>query len=64
MTNHTESVGIVGTITSAWMLIVSMLPHLTQTVQLLTALAGLVAAVCTAIYMARKLKNQKNEKPD
>jgi hypothetical protein len=46
------------------MLIVSMLPHLTQTVQLLTALAGLVAAICTAIYMARKLKNQKHEKPD
>jgi uncharacterized membrane protein YgaE (UPF0421/DUF939 family) len=63
MTNQSEAVGVTGTLTSMSMLLLSLLPHLTATVQFLTAVVGLIVAILTAIYMSRKLKGQ-NEKQD
>ena len=61
MSEHPTIIGILGTATSATSLFISLLPHLTATVQFATALIGLVVAIITAIYMSRKLKHQKYE---
>jgi membrane associated rhomboid family serine protease len=61
MTEHPTTIGLLGTATSATSLFVSLLPHLTATVQFATAVVGLVVAVLTAIYMSRKLKGQNHE---
>jgi hypothetical protein len=62
MNDHPIFVGFVGTATSSASLFLSLLPHLTAGVQFATACFGLAAAVCTAIYMSRKVRNQNNEK--
>lgn len=64
MNDHPFAVGAVGSFTSAMSLIISLLPHLTAGVQFATACVGLVAALLTAVYMSRKVKNQNDEKPD
>jgi membrane associated rhomboid family serine protease len=64
MNDHPIFVGFVGTATSSASLFLSLLPHLTAGVQFATACFGLIAAVCTAVYMSRKVKNQNNEKPN
>jgi hypothetical protein len=61
MTESPTAIGLLGTATSAASLLISLLPHLTATLQFATALVGLVVAILTAIYMSRKLKGQKNE---
>jgi hypothetical protein len=61
MNDHPIFVGFVGTATSSASLFLSLLPHLTAGVQFATACFGLAAAVCTAIYMSRKVRNQNNE---
>ena len=58
MTDHPATIGFLGTATSATSLFISLLPHLTATVQFATALVGFVVAVLTAIYMVRRLKKQ------
>jgi membrane associated rhomboid family serine protease len=60
MTEHPTAIGLLGTATSATSLFISLLPHLTATVQFATALVGLVVAILTAIYMSRKLKGQNH----
>jgi Na+/glutamate symporter len=62
MNDHPIFVGFVGTAASSASLFLSLLPHLTAGVQFATACFGLAAAVCTAIYMSRKVRNQNNEK--
>jgi hypothetical protein len=62
MNDHPIFVGFVGTATSSASLFLSLLPHLTAGVQFATACFGLAAAICTAIYMSRKVRNQNNEK--
>jgi hypothetical protein len=62
MNDHPIFVGFLGTATSSASLFLSLLPHLTAGVQFATACFGLAAAVCTAIYMSRKVRNQNNEK--
>jgi Na+/glutamate symporter len=64
MNDHPIFVGFAGTATSSASLFLSLLPHLTAGVQFATACFGLIAAVCTAIYMSRKVRNQNNEKHD
>jgi hypothetical protein len=64
MNDHPIFVGFVGTATSSASLFLSLLPHLTAGVQFATACFGLAAAVCTAIYMSRKVRNQNDEKPN
>ena len=61
MNDHPFFVALVGTTTSATSFVISLLPHLTAGVQFATACFGLAAAICTAVYMSRKLKGQKNE---
>jgi hypothetical protein len=61
MTDHPIAIGIVGTATSATSLFISLLPHITATVQFATACVGLIVAILTAIYMSRKLKGQNYE---
>jgi hypothetical protein len=61
MNDHPIFVGFVGTATSSASLFLSLLPHLTAGVQFATACFGLAAAICTAIYMSRKVRNQNNE---
>ena len=63
MTDSPATIGLLGTATSATSLLISLLPHLTATLQFATALVGLVVAILTAIYMSRKLKGQNNENP-
>jgi hypothetical protein len=60
MTDHPIAIGIVGTATSATSLFISLLPHITATVQFATACVGLIVAILTAIYMSRKLKGQNH----
>jgi len=64
MNDHPFFVATAGTTASGVSLFVSLLPHLTAGVQFATACFGLVAAVCTALYMSRKLKGQKYGKND
>jgi len=64
MNDHPIFVGFFGTATSSASLFLSLLPHLTAGVQFATACFGLAAAICTAIYMSRKVRNQTNEKHD
>jgi hypothetical protein len=61
MTEHPTTIGLLGTATSATSLFISLLPHLTATVQFATACVGLIVAILTAIYMSRKLKGQNHE---
>jgi membrane associated rhomboid family serine protease len=61
MNDHPIFVGFVGTATSSASLFLSLLPHLTAGVQFATACFGLIAAVCTAIYMSRKVRKQNDE---
>jgi hypothetical protein len=61
MNEHPFLVATAGTTASGVSLFISLLPHLTAGVQFATACVGLIAAVCTALYMSRKLKGQKNE---
>jgi membrane associated rhomboid family serine protease len=61
MNDHPIFVGFVGTATSSASLFLSLLPHLTAGVQFATACFGLAAAVCTAIYMSRKVRKQNDE---
>jgi membrane associated rhomboid family serine protease len=61
MTDHPTTIGFLGTATSATSLFISLLPHLTATVQFATAVVGLIVAILTAIYMSRKLKGQNHE---
>jgi hypothetical protein len=61
MNDHPIFVGFVGTATSSASLFLSLLPHLTAGVQFATACFGLAAAICTAVYMSRKVRNQNNE---
>ena len=63
MTDSPTAIGLLGTATSATSLLISLLPHITATVQFATALVGLLVAILTAIYMSRKLKGQNNENP-
>jgi hypothetical protein len=62
MNDHPIFVGFLGTATSSASLFLSLLPHLTAGVQFATACFGLAAAICTAVYMSRKVRNQNNEK--
>jgi len=64
MNDHPFFVALVGTTTSATSFVISLLPHLTAGVQFATACVGLIAAILTAVYMSRKVKQQSNEKPD
>jgi hypothetical protein len=61
MNDHPIFVGFVGTATSSASLFLSLLPHLTAGVQFATACFGLAAAICTAIYMSRKVRKQNDE---
>jgi membrane associated rhomboid family serine protease len=61
MNDHPIFVGFVGTATSSASLFLSLLPHLTAGVQFATACFGLAAAVCTAVYMSRKVRKQNDE---
>jgi hypothetical protein len=61
MNDHPIFVGFVGTAASSTSLFLSLLPHLTAGVQFATACFGLAAAICTAVYMSRKVRNQNNE---
>jgi membrane associated rhomboid family serine protease len=62
MNDHPIFVGFLGTATSSASLFLSLLPHLTAGVQFATACFGLAAAICTAVYMSRKVRKQNNEK--
>jgi membrane associated rhomboid family serine protease len=64
MNDHPIFVGFVGTATSSTSLFLSLLPHLTAGVQFATACFGLIAAICTAVYMSRKVRKQNHEKHD
>jgi membrane associated rhomboid family serine protease len=64
MNEHPFLVATAGTTASGVSLFVSLLPHLTAGVQFATACFGLIAAVCTAIYMSRKVRKQNHEKHD
>jgi membrane associated rhomboid family serine protease len=61
MNDHPIFVGFVGTATSSASLFLSLLPHLTAGVQFATACFGLIAAICTAVYMSRKVRKQNDE---
>jgi hypothetical protein len=61
MNDHPIFVGFVGTATSSASLFLSLLPHLTAGVQFATACFGLAAAICTAVYMSRKVRKQNDE---
>lgn len=61
MTDSPTAIGFLGTATSATSLMVSLLPHLTATVQFATAVVGLIVAILTAVYMSRKLKGQNGK---
>jgi hypothetical protein len=64
MNEHPFLIATAGTTASGVSLFISLLPHLTAGVQFATACFGLAAAICTAVYMSRKLKGQKNESID
>lgn len=64
MTDSPATIGFLGTATSATSLFISLLPHLTATVQFATACVGLIVAILTAVYMSRKLKGQNHGKND